>query len=293
MEKVKENENSENSENLRHKIKNRESIAKIIIGVMLFALIFYKLAISDINFDFSNFNFSDLLSLTLAIFAIALSVAFYFKATDTSNKFYDNTFKFTKDISEILGRIEAGFGERLRHLDEGYTGLRDKFDGGVQVSAEEIESTKKELEEEKNKLKKERTEKNEILSSLMKKAKLSATEKEEVLEKLENKEKEISHLSKELHFLKRELKHDENELRNKYPSVIYKMITHFIKKENIDTSIILEAPFGFIRRKFKFNRENHPRSFYERFNEFGIIEDDEYFTTKGIQLLKDIAKRTE
>ena len=290
MEKVKENENSEN---LKYQIKNRESIAKIIIGIILFALIAYKIAISNINFDFSNFNFSDLLSLTLAIFAIALSVAFYFKATDTSNKFYDNTFKFTKDISEILGRIEAGFGERLKHLDEGYTGLRDKFDGGIQVSAEEVESTKKELEEEKVKLKKERTEKNEILSSLMQKAKLSAKEKEQVLEKLENKEKEISHLSKELHFLKRELKRDENELRNQYPSVISKMLATFIKRENIDTSIILDAPNGYIRRKFKFNKENHPRSFYDRFAEFGIIENGEYFTSKGIELLKNIAKKIE
>ena len=168
MEKKKENEIPEN---WNYKIKNRESIAKISIGIILFALIAYKLAVSELSFDFSNFSFSDLLSMTLAIFAIALSVAFYFKATDTSNKFYDNTFKFTKDISSILGRIEAGFGERLKHLDEGYTGLRDKFDGNGVVNTEEIENTKKELEEEKIKLKKERTEKDEILSSIMKKGK--------------------------------------------------------------------------------------------------------------------------
>jgi uncharacterized membrane protein (DUF373 family) len=290
MEKKKE---SESQESWRYKIKNRESIAKIAIGLILFALIAYKLAISNINFDFSNFNFSDLLSLTLAIFAIALSVAFYFKATDTSNKFYDNTFKFTKDISEILGRIEAGFGERLKHLDEGYSGLRDKFDGGVQVSAEEIESTKKELEEEKIKLKKERTEKDEILSTLMKKAKLSENEKQDVLGKLKNKENEISTLSKELHFLKRELRHGENELRQQFPSVISKMLIELIKRENIDISLILDAPISFIKRKIKFNKEDYPKSFYERFNKYGIIENDEFFTNKGIELLKSVAKQIE
>ncbi|KAF9658915.1 hypothetical protein ABHQ57_00465 [Tenacibaculum sp. ZH5_bin.1] len=290
MENKKKNEIPEN---LKYKIKNRESIAKIVLGVILFALIAYKLAVSDLTFDFSNFSFSDLLSLTLAIFAIALSVAFYFKATDTSNKFYDNTFKFTKDISEILGRIEAGFGERLRHLDEGYTGLRDKFDGGFQISAEEIETTKKELEEEKIKLEKERTEKDEILSSIMKKAKLSEKEKQEVLEKLESKENEISILSKELHFLKRELRQGENELRHNYPFVISKMANNFITNENLDISMIIEAPISFIRRKIKFDKENHPRIFFDRFSKYGVIEENGTFTAKGIELLKDVAKRIE
>jgi hypothetical protein len=290
---MKNKEEDETPEDWKYKIKNRESIAKIVIGVILFTLIAYKLAISDLTFDFSNFSFSDLLSLTLAIFAIALSVAFYFKATDTSNKFYDNTFKFTKDISEILGRIEAGFGERLRHLDEGYTGLRDKFDGGIQISAEEIETTKIELEEEKRKLEKERTEKDEILSSIMKKAKLSEKEKQEVLEKLENKENEISILSKELHFLKRELRQGENELRHNYPSVILKMADAFIKRENIDISMIMQAPNSFIRRKIKFEKENHPRILFDRFINFGIIEENGTFTSKGIKLLKDIARLIE
>lgn len=290
---MKKEKSNETKENWNYKIKNRESIAKIVIGIILFALIAYKLAISDLTFDFSNFNFSDLLSLTLAIFAISLSVAFYFKATDTSNKFYDNTFKFTKDTSEILGRIEAGFGERLRHLDEGYTGLRDKFDGGNQVSAEEIETTKKELEEEKIKLKKERTEKDEILSSIMKKAKLSEKEKQEVLEKLDNKENEISILSKELHFLKRELRQGENELRNNYPSIISNMAMDFIKREKLDISMIIEAPISFIRRKIKFDKENHPRIIYDRFGKYEIIEENGTFTAKGIELLKDVAKRIE
>ncbi|MDC1285300.1 hypothetical protein N8Z33_01285 [Flavobacteriaceae bacterium] len=288
MEKKKENETPEN---WNYKIKNRESIAKIIIGVILFALIAYKLAISNVSFDFSNFSFSDLLSMTLAIFAIALSVAFYFKATETSNKFYDNTFKFTKDISSILGRIEAGFGERLRHLDEGYTGLREKFDGNGVVDTEEIENTKKELEEEKIKLKKERTEKDEILSSIMKKAKLTQKEKEEVLGKLKHKEDEISNLSKELHFLKRELRHGENELIHQYPSSIRKMAIDFIKMGNHNISLILDAPIGFIQRKIRFDKEDYPSVIFSRFIKYGIIEEDGIFTTKGIELIKSVAKK--
>ncbi|MFM2334285.1 MAG: hypothetical protein RIS91_288 [Bacteroidota bacterium] len=85
---------------------------KFIVGILVTLLLVYKLAVSNLSFDFSKFDFNALLALLLSLFAIGLSVAFYFKATDTSNLFYDNTYKFTKEISEILGRIEAGFGER-------------------------------------------------------------------------------------------------------------------------------------------------------------------------------------
>jgi len=109
-------------------IRNRESWLKVYVIFVFSSLIAWKLATSFINLDLSDFNFTDLLSVLMALFAIVLSVAFYFKAEETSNKFYHNSYEFTKEISEILGRIEAGFGEKLRHLDEGYTGLRDKFD---------------------------------------------------------------------------------------------------------------------------------------------------------------------
>jgi hypothetical protein len=87
-------------------------------------LLAIKLFQADFTSILSEFNFSDLLALFLAMFSIALAVLFYLKASETSNVFYDNTYKFTKDVSEILGRVEAGFGEKLQHLNEGYTGLK-------------------------------------------------------------------------------------------------------------------------------------------------------------------------
>ena len=290
-----QNKNKNLPEDLKYKIKNRESIAKIVLGVIIFALIAYKLAISNFTFDFTGFSFTDLLSLILAIFAIALSVAFYFKATDTSNKFYDNTFKFTKDISEILGRIEAGFGERLRHLDEGYTGLRNKFENTGVVNTEELDSSKKELEEEKLKLEKEISEKDQILSSLMQKAKLSETEKKDVLESLKNKETEILNLNKELHFLKREIRQGErareNELTHRYPTSVINLILEFLKMSDYDIQMIIDAPEGFLIRKIKYDKEKYPSMFFDRFLKFGIISEDERFTPNGIELLKIVAKR--
>lgn len=281
-------------EELRHKIKNRESIAKVVMGVILFALIAYKLAGSNVTFDFSNFNFTDLLSLTLAIFAIALSVAFYFKATDTSNKFYDNTFKFTKDISEILGRIEAGFGERLKHLDEGYSGLRDKFEGGFS-NKEELDTTKKEIEEEKQKLEKEVSEKDKILSDLIKKAKLNETEKNQVLSSLKSKEDEILNLNKELHFLKREIKNSEREIENdlihRVPPSVRHIIMDMIKMGGFDIQMLIEAPIGYLERKLRFDKELFPRSIYEKLLKYGIITEDGKFTIEGLEFVRIVAKR--
>ena len=67
------------SETVLDKVKNRNSVLKIIVVSVFSILLAYKLALSDVNFDFTKFDFSDLLSLVMALFSIALSVAFYFK----------------------------------------------------------------------------------------------------------------------------------------------------------------------------------------------------------------------
>ena len=85
----------------------------------------YKVIQTPINMQF---DFPSFLALLLALFSVGLAAMFYFKATDSSNAFYDNTYKYTRDIAELLVRIESGFGEKLRHLDEAYTGMQDRFD---------------------------------------------------------------------------------------------------------------------------------------------------------------------
>ena len=104
----------------------RNNWLKIFVVVVVIVVLSIKLWQADFSQAFAAFKFSDLLALFLALFAIALSVLFYLKATDTSNTFYDNTYRFTRDVSEILGRVEAGFGEKLAHLDEGYSGLKNR-----------------------------------------------------------------------------------------------------------------------------------------------------------------------
>ena len=42
----------------------------------------------------------------LAFFSIFISIFFYFKADETSTRFYDSSYKVMKDISVTLGKIE-------------------------------------------------------------------------------------------------------------------------------------------------------------------------------------------
>jgi hypothetical protein len=86
------------------------------IVAALAGLVFVKLYQAKIEFDLIELDFSVLLSLTLAIFAVGLSVTFYMKASETANRFYDNTYQFTKDISETLGRLDERFAERLTFI---------------------------------------------------------------------------------------------------------------------------------------------------------------------------------
>jgi len=133
-------------------IINRESWFRIIL-ISVFSLVACAaILVTPYKIDFSKIGFSDFLSLSLTIFSISLSAAFYFKATDTSNRFYDNTYKFMKDISENLGRIEERFGEQLKHLDEGYTGISDALLKGYQGEHEEIEKERQHVEQKINEL---------------------------------------------------------------------------------------------------------------------------------------------
>lgn len=264
---------------------------KFIVGLLFSGLIVYKLAISELTFDFSKFDFNALLSMILAVFAIGLSVAFYFKATDTSNLFYDNTYKFTKEISEILGRIEAGFGERLRHLDEGYSGLVSKFDNGH--SEQNIKETKEEIEKEKIKLKNEIEERNQILNNLIEKAQLEQHEKQEIRRQLKEKEIEISKQNREINFLKHRL-HSESELENtdleNLPESIIRTLANFVKTTK-EPEMFLKYPNSVIGRKYRIDMNELSKNEIIPLLNMRILNEDGTFTVHGIRILRQIAQR--
>ncbi|XDD53066.1 hypothetical protein AB3N62_11280 [Leptospira sp. WS4.C2] len=285
-------------EKSKNKIAETNNYFRIIIISLFTAVFLWKISTSTIEVDLTKFDFNALLSTLLALFSVGLSVFFYFKATDTSNLFYDNTYKFTKDISEILGRIEAGFGERLRHLDEGYSGLRDKFGNtqGIIQSSQSIEKTSQEIEEEKQKLEQQMKEKEEILVSLMNRAKLQEKEKSEIIQSIKTKDDTIHTLSKELHYLKKKLQKEEhlvsNELYNQYPRKIIELLRSIIL-ESVGPDFIMEAPMDIISdRLLPIIRENLPQRFIVDLKEFDILNKENQLTSNGINLLKNIARRS-
>ncbi|SBS32257.1 hypothetical protein MAQ5080_02208 [Marinomonas aquimarina] len=119
---------------------------KAISTLAIVGVFSYKVYLTPINL---TVDFPTLLSLLLALFSVALAALFYFKATETSNTFYDNTYNFTKDIAQLLVKIESGFGERLRNLDEGYTSMRDSLQHYGSKPNDDVEETKKKIETEK------------------------------------------------------------------------------------------------------------------------------------------------
>ena len=164
-----------------------------LLLIALVVVVAWKLLSAEFKIDLASFSFNDFLALVLALFSVALSVAFYFKANEASNQFYDNTYKFTKEMSEILGRIEAGFGERLRHLDEGYSGMRDRLDRLPHYGA-----TPSEVKKEEEEIKRKEAEQRALIEDLARKAKLAEHEKQALFENLSQKNDELEQARMEL-----------------------------------------------------------------------------------------------
>lgn len=144
--------------------------------VLVCTALAYRLAVSKITIDLSGFGFTDLLSLILAISAIVLSAAFYFKADESSKNFYNNSYEFTKNISELLGRIEERFGAQLVSLNKSHDNLNNKF-GTMPV---DVDKVKEEQVKEREAIRKSEDEYQRMVESLMVKAQLDASQMEEM-----------------------------------------------------------------------------------------------------------------
>lgn len=281
---------------IEEKIQIRNNWLKIFIWTFFSIIVGLKLITAPTNFDFSDFDFSSLLSLLLAIFAIGLSVAFYFKSTETSNRFYDNTYKFTKDISEILGRIDSGFGERLRHLDEGYTSLRDNFysnGSNEQDKEDEIKKAESKIDTDKKKLELEVAERKKIIEELMKKANIGDQEKEAINSKLEEREKEIANLNRELRHLKRQVYRAEKSINEMATKIPESLKSYLLDKfyPILEGDFLFEAPTTIIHSRLTDKLNDLPYQAIIDFADFNIVDKKRRkFTSFGIDLLKSLSR---
>jgi hypothetical protein len=271
-------------------ITNRNNWLFVLVSSMFAIIVAYKLAITPLQIDLSAFTFTDLLSLAVALFAVAMSVAFYFKATDTSNQFYDNTYRFTKEVSEILGRIEAGFGERLKHLDEGYAGIREKVERMPFDPVKVQQAMKKEEEE----VKKHEEERNQLIENLAKRAKLKENEKHHLFQRLKEQEKELVKARNELEFLQQRLDRSERDVLatlDSYPPHVVDYITKNVVPELGGKSRLMRLLPASVKRRFiSISEQFHPK-FLEDAKELSIINAKGELTTTGEELFRHIALR--
>ncbi len=172
-----------------------------IIATIIVIVICIKILISDFDFSELQFGFTDLLSMLLALFAVWISINFYHKNNETSSKFYNNTYTFTKDISETLGRIEERFGEKLESLKEENKSLSTRVEkyytgfGSKTIDKEKDEKKEKEIQQ---KLEKELEEKNKLLDQFTKKYKIAEQDRNQFIEMLNHKAEEVNRLERKL-----------------------------------------------------------------------------------------------
>lgn len=274
------------------KIRLRNNWLKIFVVVVVVALTTYKILTTNFSVDLTKFDFNAFLSLVLAIFSIGLAVAFFFKANDSSNLFYDNTYKFTKDMSTMLGRIEAGFGERLKHLDEGYSGLRDRFDK-MPFSRER---TEEKIKSETEELEKVLSERNKVIEDLAERAKLNQKQKEELLKNLSDKEKNLSEMQRELYILNRRLDSDHHHsqselvdmLPNAFVSYISKDILNALEKHELRVTRMSYT--AFLRHFPEISGTIHP-GFIKDATEHGLFDVSGRPTEKFYEVLQELARR--
>ncbi|WP_138518300.1 hypothetical protein [Limnobacter alexandrii] len=254
----------------------------IVMCIVIFA---WKLINSDIQIDMSEFSFSELLALLLSLFSVWLSVAFYFKAGDTSNQFYDNSYKFTKEMSEILGRIEAGFGERLRHLDEGYSGIRDRFDRLPHYSS----ATGAEVKREEEEIKKREDEQRALLENLATRAKLAEGEKQEIFAKLAEKNEELEQARLELRHLRlrnEDLSPSERELKR----MLFRYVAEKIR-EGTPADAALGSPLVSVNSIFRRIQDGLSSEAIRDLKRFDLLDEEGNLTRDAVMRIRVEMKR--
>lgn len=264
---------------------------KAICAVTLTAVIAQKIYTTPTTV---TIDFPTLLSLLLALFSVALSALFYFKATDTSNAFYDNTYKFTKDIAELLVKIESGFGERLRHLDEGYSSMRNYLQTGSARPAADVDKTKEKLETEQQEVEKVRAERDSIIQKLIERSQLQQAEKDQIARQLRSKEEELAHSQAEISKLNRRIT-VEKVMRRGSPkdaldsdsAVARFTFDTIVRKLGVEE--VIDASIEYLRAKFDDFVNRSPRGYIEDLERLGLY--DSGLTPLGVKWIKGIAEK--
>lgn len=269
-----------------------------VVVASLLAVIF-KTSVAPLLVNLQNLTMSEIVSLAISIFAIAMSFAFYFQASQTSNTFYDNTYKFTKDVSEILGRMEGMFGEKLTHLDDNYSRMNTRLDQFSPARAEaELNETKTLADESEDR-------RDELIESLLERAQLQGDEKESFLERLKEAESEILASREKVAYLEKRLIQYQNSnrhnpelyrprgigsyLENKHPSALLSLVKLEILPFLGDAQKIAKTHTNEIKKLYGLNADRVSSAAKFEMSRSGLADDEGKLTHTGAVFIKKAA----
>lgn len=256
--------------------------ASVLLALATAGVFLYKIGTSNLSFDAASLDTTDILSILLAIFSVALSVMFYFRGSEESSKFYNNSYQFTKEISELLGRIEAGFGEKLRHIDEGYSTIGKRLDDVLTLRAKAQER----LKEEEEDVESASLDRDQIISALLEKANVSEEEKQKIRAELEEKERELGYARRQVLRYRSQVKELERAADSKIqidPSLDqYLRITG----EVIGVEHLLRAPISWLSKRIREHLPNLPSDYIEVMSRRGLLDSNGELTEEGRLIFK-------
>lgn len=260
---------------------------KAISTLTVVGVISYKVYLTPIDL---TVDFPTLLSLLLALFSVGLAALFYFKATETSNTFYDNTYNFTKDIAQLLIKIESGFGEKLRNLDEGYAAMRSQLQSTPYQNGE-TEETKKKIKGEKLEIEKVIEERNKIVSNLLERSQLEQAEKEKILAELAEKERELESSQRELNKMNKRLFLDRlksRERRDEFGSGLERYTFSRII-QNIGIERVIHSSSIGLKKTIDEILSDVPHQYIEDLERHGYF--DNGITREGVEFIRELARK--
>lgn len=268
----------------------------LIIFVVFMLTIGIFLKFTPISFPkIENITIIDIVSILIAFFAIGMSFAFYFQASQTSHTFYDNTYKFTKDVSETLGRMEGMFGEKLTHLDSAYTRIDERM--GRVFDPEKVTQ---EIEETKNMAEENEKERDDLIRELMEKSEMKENERVEFMERLRDAEMRYMDYRNKTENLERKLRDAEIAL-NKSSNIGESWITksepvNTVERYTIDTvlrkldiSKITYTSISSIQNQFNSIANLLSTSYLEDMSELGYY--DGGLITNGAKWIRVLARK--
>ncbi len=189
----------------------------------------YKIFETNLNI---TVDFPTLLSLLLGFFSVWLAALFYFKATDSSNAFYDNTNKFTANISQLLAKIESGFGERLKNIEGNNQEVRDFMFKSKREISDEMVETEEAVQEAQSEFSKVMEERNKLLDELIEKANLTEDENSIFKEKLKERESELALMNEKMSGYEKRVSYLQDKLKES-ERVAIGHFNHIKNKKNV------------------------------------------------------------